>query len=41
MDKRNNIELIKQFISDNIGDLKGEGRYNNGIIFSQGKYRLI
>jgi hypothetical protein len=34
------IWLMTQFISDRYGDLKIEGRYNNGIIISQGKYSL-
>jgi hypothetical protein len=39
--KETDIELIKQFISDKYGDLKDDGRYNNGIIISQGKYSLF
>jgi hypothetical protein len=31
---------MNRFISDNIGDLKIEGKYNNGVIISQGKYSL-
>jgi hypothetical protein len=38
--KENDIGLMKEFISDNIGDLKVDGKYNNGIIISQGKYSL-
>jgi hypothetical protein len=38
--KENDMKYMKQFISDNIGDLKIEGKYNNGVIISQGKYRL-
>jgi hypothetical protein len=32
---------MKKFISDRIGDLKVEGRYNNGVIISQGKVSLF
>jgi hypothetical protein len=32
---------MKEFISDKYGDLKVEGRYNKGIIISQGKYNLF
>jgi hypothetical protein len=32
---------MKEFISKKYGDLKVEGRYNNGIIISQGKYSLF
>jgi hypothetical protein len=32
---------MKQFISNRYGDLKVEGRYNNGVIISQGKYSLF
>jgi hypothetical protein len=39
--RENDIDLMKQFISDKYGDLKGEGRYNNGVIISQGKYSLF
>jgi hypothetical protein len=39
--KENDMKFMKQFISDNIGDLKIEGRYNNGVIISQGKYSLF
>jgi hypothetical protein len=35
------IGLMRKFISDNYGDLKIEGRYNNGIIISKGKYSLF
>jgi hypothetical protein len=31
---------MKQFISDNYGDLKIDGIYKNGVIISQGKYSL-
>jgi hypothetical protein len=31
---------MKQFISNNIGDLKIEGKFYNGVIISQGKYSL-
>jgi hypothetical protein len=34
------MKFLKQFISDNIGDLNVDGRYNNGVIISQGKYNL-
>jgi hypothetical protein len=33
--------LMKQFISDSYGDLKVEGRYNNGVIISQDKFSLF
>jgi hypothetical protein len=39
--KENDMMYMKQFISDNIGDLKIEGKYNNGVIISQGKYSLF
>jgi hypothetical protein len=39
--KETDIDLMKQFILDNYGDLKIFGRYNNGIIISQGKYILF
>jgi hypothetical protein len=39
--KENDIKYMKHFISDNIGDLKIDGIYNNGIIISQGKYSLF
>jgi hypothetical protein len=32
---------MKQFISDNYGELKVEKRYNNGVTISQGKYSLF
>jgi hypothetical protein len=35
------IGLMMQFISDQYGDLKIEGRYNNGVIISQGKFSLF
>jgi hypothetical protein len=38
--KENDMKFMKQFISDNIGDIKIEGKYNNGVIISQGKYSL-
>jgi hypothetical protein len=38
--KENDMKFMKQFISDNIGDLKVDGRYINGVIISQGKYGL-
>jgi hypothetical protein len=39
--RETDIDLMKQFISDRYGDLKVEGRYNNGVIISQGKYSLF
>jgi hypothetical protein len=39
--KETDIDLMKQFTSDHYGDFKVEGRYNNGIIISQGKYSLF
>jgi hypothetical protein len=39
--KESDIYLMKQFISDNYGDLKVEGKYNNGVIISQGKFSLF
>jgi hypothetical protein len=39
--KENDMKFMKQFISDNIGDLKIEGKYNNGVIISQGRYSLF
>jgi hypothetical protein len=39
--RENDIELMTQFISDSHGDLKVEGRYNNRIIISQGKFSLF
>jgi hypothetical protein len=31
------MKYMKQFISDSIGDLKIEWKYNNSVIISQGK----
>jgi hypothetical protein len=39
--KETDIDLMKQFISDKYRDLEVEGRYNNGVIISQGKYSLF
>jgi hypothetical protein len=39
--RETDIELMKQVISDKYGDLKIEGRYNNGVIISQGKYSFF
>jgi hypothetical protein len=39
--KENDIKFMKQFIFDNIGDLNIEGKDNNGVIISQGKYSLF
>jgi hypothetical protein len=39
--KETDIDLMKQCISDKYGDLKLEGRDNNGVIISQGKYSLF
>jgi hypothetical protein len=39
--RETDIGLFSQFISDSYGDLKVEGRYNNGVIISQGKYSLF
>jgi hypothetical protein len=38
--RENDIKLMKQFLLDNYGDLKIEGKYNNSVIISQGKYNL-
>jgi hypothetical protein len=35
--KENDMKFMTQFISENIGYLKIEGKYNNGVIISQGK----
>jgi hypothetical protein len=35
------IGLMTQFLSDHDGDLIVEGKYNNRVIISQGKYRLL
>jgi hypothetical protein len=32
---------MTQFISGKYGELKVEGRYNNGVIISQGKFNLF
>jgi hypothetical protein len=32
---------MTQFISDQYGDLKIEGRYNNEVIISQGKFSFF
>jgi hypothetical protein len=39
--RESDIGLMTQFISNSIGDLKIEGKYNNGAIISQGKYSLF
>jgi hypothetical protein len=39
--RESDIGLFTQFISNSIGDLKVEGRYNNGVIISQRKYSLF
>jgi hypothetical protein len=39
--KETDIDLMKQFKSDNYLDFKVEGRYNNDVIISQGKYGLF
>jgi hypothetical protein len=39
--RETDIDLMKQFISNNYGDLKVEGRYNNDVTISQGKYSLF
>jgi hypothetical protein len=39
--RESNIDLMKQFISDRIGNLKVEGRYNNGVIIIQYKFSLF
>jgi hypothetical protein len=39
--RENDMKLMTQFISDKYGDLKVEGRYNNGVIISQGKYSIF
>ena len=39
--RETDFELMRRFISNNYGDLKIEGRYNNGVIISQGKYSLF
>jgi hypothetical protein len=39
--KETDIDLTKHFISYNYGYLKIEGRFNNGVIISQGKYSLF
>jgi hypothetical protein len=38
--RESDIGLFRQFISDKYGDLKIEGRYNNGVIISHRKYNL-
>jgi hypothetical protein len=39
--RESDMKFTIQFISDKNGDLKIEGRYNNGEILSQGKYTLF
>jgi hypothetical protein len=39
--RESDMKFMKQFISDKYGDLKIEGRYNHGVIISQGKYSLF
>jgi hypothetical protein len=39
--RESDFGFMKQFISDKYVDLKVEGRYNNGVIISQGKYSLF
>jgi hypothetical protein len=38
--RESDMKLLTQFISDSIGELKIEDRYNKGVIISQGKYSL-